>query len=89
MKLNIPVRIKNPWFWVGLGGVVLTAMGISPEMLQSWEAVAAAGKELISNPYMLGSTVIAVLGVVLDPTTAGPGDSKQALSYRAPYKEAK
>ena len=27
-KINIPVRMKNPWFWVGLAGVILTAMGV-------------------------------------------------------------
>lgn len=49
-KLNIPVRFRNPWFWVSLVGVILTAMGISPEMLTSWDAVGQAFKDLISNP---------------------------------------
>lgn len=87
MKINIPVRMKNPWFWVGLLGVIGTAMGISPEMLTSWEAVWQAFKELVSNPFMLGSVAVAVLGVFVDPTTAGVGDSKQALSYEKPKEE--
>lgn len=86
MKINIPVRIKNPYFWVGIIGVVLTAMGVSPEMLTSWSAVADAGKELVSNPYMLGSVILAVMGVFLDPTTAGMGDSPLAMSYSKPFK---
>lgn len=86
MKINIPVRMKNVWFWVGLVGVVLTAMGVSPEMLTSWGAVADAFIGLVTNPFMLGCTVIAVLGVFVDPTTAGVGDSKQALEYTAPKK---
>ena len=84
MKLNIPVRFKNPWFWVGLLGVILTAMGISPEMLTSWEAVGDAVISLVSNPFMLGSVAVAILGVFVDPTTAGIGDSKQALEYKKP-----
>ena len=42
-KLNIPVRFRNPWFWVSLVGVILTAMGISPEMVTCWAAVGPAG----------------------------------------------
>lgn len=87
MKLNFTVRAKNPWFWIALGGVILTAMGVSPEMLTSWDAVADAFLGLIKNPFMLGSVVIAVLGVFIDPTTSGVGDSSQALTYSKPKKE--
>ncbi len=87
LKINVPVRLRNPWFWVGLVGIILTAMGISPEMLTSWDAVAGAAKGLISNPYMLASVVCAVLGVFVDPTTADIGDSSQALKYSKPKKE--
>lgn len=87
MKINIPVRFKNPWFWVGLCGTILTAMGVSPEMFTSWGAVWEAVVNLFSNPFMLVSVVLAVLGVFVDPTTAGIGDSKRALSYKSPAKE--
>lgn len=86
VKMNIPVRMKNPWFWVGLLGVVLTAMGVSPEMLTSWELVGQAVADLVSNPFMLGSVVVAVMGVFVDPTTAGVGDSAQAMTYAKPRK---
>ena len=84
MKINFPVRMKNPWFWIGLIGVILTAMGISPEMLTSWEAVWQAIVELVSNPFMLGSVAVAVLGVFVDPTTKGVSDSAQAMTYDKP-----
>ena len=87
MKINIPVRFKNPWFWVGLGGVILSAMGVSPEMFTSWGAVWEAVVNMVGNPYMLISVVLAVLGVFIDPTTAGISDSKRALSYKSPVKE--
>ena len=87
MKINIPVRFKNPWFWVGLCGTILTAMGVSPEMFTSWGAVWEAVVNLFNNPFMLVSVVLAVLGVFVDPTTAGVGDSKRALSYKSPVKE--
>lgn len=84
MKINLTVRAKNPWFWIALGGVILTAMGVSPEMLTSWEAVADAFLGLIRNPYMLGSVLIAILGVFIDPTTKGVNDSERALTYTEP-----
>ena len=87
MKINIPVRFKNPWFWVGLCGTILTAMGVSPEMFTSWGEVWEAVVNLFSNPFMLVSVVLAVLGVFVDPTTAGISDSKRALSYKSPVKE--
>ena len=30
MKINIPVRMKNPWFWVGIVSIALTALGVEP-----------------------------------------------------------
>lgn len=87
MKINIPVRFKNPWFWVGLAGVVLSAMGVSADMFTSWGAVWDAIVNLVSNPFMLGSVVLAVLGVFIDPTTSGIGDSTRAMSYKNPSKE--
>lgn len=87
MKINIPVRLKNPWFWVGMCGTILAAMGVSPEMFTSWGAVWEAVVNMVRNPYMLVSVALAVLGVFIDPTTAGISDSNRALSYKSPAKE--
>ncbi len=87
MKINIPVRMKNPWFWVGLCGTILTAMGVSPEMFTSWGMIWDAIVDVVGNPFMLFSVVLAVLGVFIDPTTSGISDSSRALSYKSPCKE--
>lgn len=84
LKLNVPVRFRNPWFWVSLVGVILTAMGISPDMLTSWAAVGQAFKDLISNPFMLCTVAVSILGVFMDPTTKSIGDSDRALNYHSP-----
>lgn len=72
-------RIKNPWFWVGLVGVVLTAMGIRAEMLTSWQVVGEAIVNLLCNPFILFSTIAAVLGVFVDPTTHGIIDKRKDI----------
>lgn len=87
MKINWKVRIKNPYFWIGLLGIVLSAMGVSADMFTSWGAVVEQAKALISNPYMIGSVIMALLGAILDPTTAGITDSQRALEYNSPSQE--
>ena len=87
MKINFLVRAKNPWFWVGLFSTILAAMGVSPEMFTSWAAVWDAIRSLFSNPFQIGCVVLAALGVFVDPTTDGIGDSTRAMTYTAPNKE--
>ena len=67
-------RIKNPYFWIGLIGVILTAMGVNAESFTSWQAVGDALTALIANPYLLGSVATAVLGIFVDPSTKGLKD---------------
>lgn len=84
MKINFKVRAKNPYFWIGLIGVILTAMGVDASMFTSWGAVWSAIVGLVTNPFMLGSVAVAILGVLIDPTTHGITDSSQALAYDKP-----
>lgn len=74
MKIDWKLRIKNPYFWLGIGGVILTAMGAKPEMFTSWVVLMEQLKMLFGNPFLLGSVVVAVIGVLCDPTTKGIGD---------------
>lgn len=89
MKVNIPVRMKNPWFWVGVVSVAITAIGVDPQTFTSWAAVWEGVKGVLSNPVQLCTMCLAVLSVFIDPTTAGVGDSERALGYSAPSKEDK
>lgn len=86
MGINWKVRVKNINFW-------LTAI---PAVLLLIQVVAAVfGFELDLGD--LGSKLLAVvnavfgllalLGVVNDPTTAGMKDSRQALTYDKPKGE--
>lgn len=67
-------RFKNPWFWVGIVSVVLTATGMEPEMFTSWEALYQAILDVLRNPFLLGTAALAVLGVFVEPTTKGIKD---------------
>ena len=69
-------RFKNPWFWVGVIGVVLTDTGMDPEMFTSWGALCDAVLDVLKNPFLLGTAALAVLGVFVEPTTKGLKDRK-------------
>lgn len=87
MKVNIPVRFRNPWFWVGVVSVAITAIGVDPMTFTSWGAVLDGIKAVLSNPVQLVTMCLAILSVFVDPTTAGIGDSKTALGYTKPNRE--
>lgn len=89
MKVNIPVRMKNPWFWVGIVSVAITAIGVDPQTFTSWAAVWDGIVSVLENPVQLVTMCLAVLSVFIDPTTAGVTDSAAALTYVKPKKEDK
>lgn len=88
MNMNIRVRVRNPWFWVGVLSVAITAIGVDPQTFTSWAAVWEGIKAVLSNPVQLVTMCLAVLSVFIDPTTAGVSDSEKALTYSAPRKNS-
>lgn len=85
--INIPVRLKNPWFWVGVVSIMVTAIGIDPTTMTTWDAVRCAALAVLHNPVQLVTAVLAVLAVFVDPTTAGLSDSARALGYKTPNRD--
>lgn len=84
MKINWKVRIKNPVFWatilpavVACVYTVLGAFGIIPALTES----------MVLNIITAVLTALTTLGVLVDPTTDGIGDSKLALTYDEPRKD--
>ena len=87
MKVNIPVRLKNPWFWVGIVSIIIAALGVDPQQFVTWESLGGYIMAVLENPVQIVTVVLAVLAVFIDPTTAGIGDSTRALGYDKPSKE--
>lgn len=88
-NINWKVRLKQPYFWIGLFGVIFTATGLDATTLTSWDLVWHAFLDFWKNPYMIVSVALAIVGVVCDPTTSGLGDSVRALNYQTPNKDFK
>lgn len=85
MKINWSVRLKNKTFWLTaipalllLGSQVLALFGIS------WDYTPLAQQLSAICGIVFG--LLALLGVVNDPTTTGVSDSAQALTYQNPKK---
>ena len=87
MKVNIPVRFRNPWFWVSVASVAIAAIGVDPQSFTSWSAVWEGIKSVLNNPVQLVTLALAVLGVFIDPTTSGLTDSDRAMTYDKPLEK--
>lgn len=81
--INWRVRIKNKSFWLALiPAVLLLAQVCAAPFGYAWDfGVLNAQLAAIVNALF---AVLAILGIVADPTTKGMGDSEQALSYEKP-----
>lgn len=85
MKINLKVRLKNKLFW----------LTFIPAMLLLIKAVAEVFGITLNFVELEGNLldvveavflVLGIIGIVTDHTTAGFGDSENALTYTEPKK---
>lgn len=69
-------RFKNPYFWLGLGGVIFSAAGIDFKTLTSWSLLGDALLSILANPVAVVAVIAAVIGVCVDTSTKGLKDNK-------------
>lgn len=86
--INWKVRIKNKAFWVSLIPAVLLLIQVIAAVFGYTLDFGDLGNKLLAVVNALFA-LLAILGVVTDPTTAGVGDSTQALTYTEPKTDAK
>lgn len=84
--INWKIRLKNR-VWLLTAIPVVLGAAYSVFGLFGW--VPPIAETAVENVLIAIVGALAVLGIVEDPTTAGVGDSKQALDYKEPKpKEA-
>lgn len=86
MKINWKVRVKNKIFWLAIVPALLMLVQVVASVFGFELNLGAIGDKLIALVNAVFS-VLAILGVVADPTTAGMSDSTQAMSYEKPKEE--
>ena len=85
--INWMVRIKNKQFWMSLiPALALVVQAVAAVFGWELDFSSLIGKLLAVVDAVFALLVI--LGIVVDPTTAGVGDSKRALGYQEPWTDA-
>lgn len=82
-NINWKVRIKNKAFWVAIIPAVLLLVQVVAAVFGITIDLGEMGNKLL-DVVNAAFSVLAILGIVADPTTKGITDSTQALTYREP-----
>ena len=81
--INFKVRIRNKTFWLALIPAVLVLIQVCAAPFgYNWD-FAGLQTQLIAIVNAV-FVLLSILGIVVDPTTAGISDSKRALTYDEP-----
>ena len=86
-KINWKVRIKNKAFWLAIIPAVIVLIQVVARVFGYEIDLGELGnnlKEVVNAVFM----ILAIIGVVNDPTTATLNDSKRVMDYEEPRKES-
>lgn len=83
MQINWKTRVRNKTFWLALvPAVLLLVQACAAPFGYEWDF--AVLNQQLAAIINAAFAVLALLGIVVDPTTEGMGDSAQAMTYDAP-----
>lgn len=86
MKINWKVRINNRQFWKA----IIPAVALAIQAILAIFGVSLNLETLVGKLIAVVDAIFAVLvilGIVVDPTTAGIGDSDRAMGYEVPWSD--
>ena len=82
--INWKVRIKNKAFWLALIPAMLVFIqACAVPFGYNWD-FAGLQTELLAI-VNAAFVLLSILGIVVDPTTEGIGDSERAMTYEEPF----
>lgn len=83
MKINWKVRLKNKYFWLSMIPALLLLIRQVLEIFGVAVDLSMLQEQIVS---VIGTvfSILALVGVVVDPTTKGISDSDQAMGYIEP-----
>ena len=84
MQINWKVRFQNKPFLAGLISLVVVFIYDLLQLLEIAPAVTQSAVMQVAEGIL---TILGMVGVIADPTTAGVADSKQAMTYDAPKQD--
>lgn len=83
--VNWKVRLANKNFWVTIVPAVLLLVSTVASVFGFTLDLGELGNKLLTVVEAV-FLVLAILGIVNDPTTAGISDSENAMTYETPKK---
>ena len=84
--INWKVRIKNKNFWLALVPAVLLLVQVVAAVFGFTIDMGEMSDKLLAVVNAVFA-VLAIIGIVTDPTTEGVSDSVQAMTYDEPKKK--
>lgn len=81
--INWKVRIKQKWFWVAIIPAVLLLIQLVLDVVGVKVDFGILGEKLLAIVDAV-FVILAIIGVVTDPTTEGLHDSALAMTYEFP-----
>lgn len=84
--INWKIRMQNKTFWLALVPAFLLLIQAVAQVFNISLDFTNLNKDLLGVVNAL-FTVLAIVGVVTDPTTKGLSDSTQALTYSKPKED--
>ncbi len=84
MKINWKVRLHNKTFLTSLISLVIVFVY---NLLQLLEITPQVDQNVIMQVVEGILTILGMVGVIADPTTAGLTDSERAMTYIEPHKD--
>ena len=84
MKINWKVRFKNK---VWLGSFLSLVVGFVYSLLALFDVFPQVTQNLVIQLLNQILTFLGLIGVIVDPTTAGIGDSERVMGYEEPWRD--
>jgi len=82
MKINWKVRFKNPVWLTSFFGLII---GFVFNLLALFEIYPSFTQHQVTQIVTQFLEFLGLIGVLVDPTTSGLGDSERALGYDKPW----
>lgn len=84
MKINWKVRLQHKQFWVSLIALLIVLANQIAGIFNVDITVYSEQVTGISETILM---ILALIGIIVDPTTSGASDSVQALRYHKPKED--
>lgn len=84
MRINWKVRFKNKTWLVTF---LLAVLAFIYQIFGMFDIVPPVTQDMATQLISAVINILVAVGVVIDPTTAGAGDSQRAMTYDSPKKD--